>query len=265
MSVSASLVIPHAHAHFTNTFGMTPEAVMQHGAVNIDDSTLVPIHEFQTVHLPEWESEGGHGELARGMKLLDKAHSDWNDANSMSHEALVKIALNNHADHPNNIGGPYGVLLNGYANGNYHKHAASLIALAHALRGESRPNDIPLYRGMLGDRTPNQDLLGKSRVTPGLMTGLMTPRNYVVPRNVVGFTEREDVAKHFSAISQTPWTPGAVYKLEPQEGRGLRLPDYGVNPGSKTGPGEREWLIHNISRQFVPVVAPSTLTSETPR
>ena len=216
----AASILPDIYHHFTYFHGMSPEQVMQTGAA----STTEPRTDLGIDHRLVSLSEYSTSPHRLSQKHYEDMQRDYQEALDMPHEARVQHALRK----MQGDGGASGLVWDRITP---HKSAAGILALAHTLHHDSRPNNRALFRGTSARITPNQELsgIGRSR-----------------PRGALSFSEIHGAAKEFADHD------GAVYRLERGEGSGIRLSDYGVSEKFYQGQPEREWLIHNISRQFIP-------------
>ena len=238
---------------FQSRYGLSPEEVLKHGAIQPPrlgfGNPYVTMPKFKAEHLPQIlehikRAGGDHpiiGTADDWKRSVDEAMENRDAALNTPHDKLVQSAVRRYqwGEHQIGEGGGTG------AEGNQEVHhvAASLLALEHTLRNESRPNDLPLFRGMSALRTPNQDLTDPDRIGKGAYG----------PRGFVSFSENKDAAKLFVRRSRNiVGQSSTVYQLDPGEGSGIRLSEYGGMPREVMFNPEKEWLITGISRQFTP-------------
>jgi len=187
--------------------GRTPQDVLENGIISIGSRSWS--HPEFEEHINRSDSEGKDTSLAR--KLLEADRSDLTEMRKIPHEELVGEALRNwrHGPRETFVGSQY-------------RAAGLLNAVQREFSENSRPNEVPLYRGAA--RAPHMDAESLGRP--------------------VSFTENRPAAAAFARQRRKETGSGHVYIAEPGEVRGLRMEDYGVTPMNLGKHSEAEWLVH---------------------
>jgi hypothetical protein len=186
--------------------GRTPEDILQNGLIKIGSRSWSH-PEFERM-IEEKHDQGVDTSFARD--ILEKDRETLQAVRTRPRDQLLHEGLSNWRHGPSEvfIGQPY--------------RAASIL---HALTGEfrenSKPNEVPLYRG--ASRAPHID--AETNPKP------------------VSFSENRKAAAQFAAWRRKETGEGAVYIADPGELRGLRMEDYGVRPMHIRGNSEAEWLV----------------------
>jgi hypothetical protein len=186
--------------HFKRIHGMSVDDALSGKVAKIND-TLMSAEEYDDA----WKGS----RIGAGMRPFAESHADFIKPTDVSHTvAQFQMERGEHL-----IGNP-------------HRVAASLRDLTDAVRGNSRENDVTLYRG--ARRLPSLDV-GESKDT------------------ALSFTPDLNVARSFAAPRGN--SRGSIFKAAPGLVRGVPLSEIGGirrTVGDKRRP-EAEWLVDPTS------------------
>lgn len=186
--------------HFKRIHKMSVEDALSGKIAKINDSLMSP---------EEYDNAWSGSRIGAGMRPFSETHSELIKPTDVS--ATVRQFQMERGEH---------------LVGNTYRVAASLRDLTDAVRGNSRENDLMLYRG--ARRSPSADI-GETR------------------DNALSFTPDLNVARSFAAPRGN--SRGSIFKAAPGLVRGVPLSEIGGirrTVGDKRRP-EAEWLVDPAS------------------